>query len=436
MIPVRAYAGRRVAVLRLTQGGLAAARALAAGGAEVTVWDEDEARREAAAGLTVEDPSTRDWSDLALLVAGESAMLDENVSIRPIELARALDIPVHCPAGLFAEAAGQDAGAKVCAFIGGRTHQSAEMVAALLAEAGADCVGPDLQGRVRPLTRGVVCLLALEAGAALTAPPDLMVVGEIAETDAQAIKPLIERMSGPVVLNADHAPARRLAMAAQSQAILTSGRQALAGGVFANAGKLFDGLDGPPRQMAPLGGAPALGFAPQNAIAMAWAVLRKLNYAPERLRDLLPRFAGIPGHGRPIARLGPISLLDWSSAQSVRDGVEALRAPGPVIWIAGPALDPGAAALVEAAGCVPNAVFLTGDRRRAARKLSRLCPTRVTADIGALLARAIHAALKAGPDARIVYAPACRPDIDGEEVNALSAAMAELTQLLRQGEAA
>jgi hypothetical protein len=402
----------------------------------VTVWDEDEARREAAPGLTVEDPSTRDWSDLALLVVGESAMLGDNVTIRAIELARALDIPVHCPAGLFAEAASQEAGVKICAFVGGRARQSAEMVAALLAEAGADCAGPDLQGRVKPLTRGVVCLLAFEDGAALTAPPDLMVVGEIAETEARAIKPLIERMSGPVVLNADHAPARRLAMSAQNRAILTSGRQALAGGVFAKACKLFDGLDGPPRQMAPLGAETALGFAPQSAIAMAWAVLRKLNYAPERLRDLLPRFTGIPGQGRPIARLGPIALLDWSSAQTVRDALEALRAPGPVIWIAGPSIDPGAAALIEAAGCVPNAVFLTGDRRRAARKLARLCPTRTTGDTGALLARALHAALIAGPDARIVYAPACRPDVESEEVKALSAAMAQLARLLREGEAA
>ncbi len=437
MIPVRAYAGRRVAVLRLTKEGLAAARALSAGGAQVTVWDEDEARRNAAQaeGLRLEDPSTRDWSDLALLVAGDGGMLGEDVSIGTVELARSLDIPVRCPASLMVETACRQ-GLTVCAFIGGGAAQAAQIVKALLAQSGADCIGPDLQAEAASAARGAVCLVAVETAAALAPAPDLIAVGDIAEEESAALKALIGRTSGPVILDADHAPARRLAMAATDRAILTSGRQALAGGVFARGGTLFDGLNGPPRQMAPLGAAPALEYAPQGALAMAWAVLRGLNYAPERLRDLLSGFEGIAGHGRPVASLGPILLLDWSSATTSRDAIEALSTRGPVIWIAGPALDPGAAAFIGAEGCAPNAVFMTGDRRRAARKLSRLCPTRVTTDIGALLARASLAALRAGPDARIIYAPACESGQDEAPLDALTAAMAQLTDAIRQKEAA
>ena len=40
MIPVRGYEGHRVAVLGLGRSGLAAARALVAGGAEPLCWDD------------------------------------------------------------------------------------------------------------------------------------------------------------------------------------------------------------------------------------------------------------------------------------------------------------------------------------------------------------------------------------------------------------
>ena len=437
MIPVRAYAGRRVAVLRLTKAGLAAAQALQAGGARVAAWDEDESRRgEAlAVGLTLEDPSTRDWSDLALLVVGDRAMLDEDVSIRPVQLAHALAVPVRCPINLLCEAARQE-GLTICAFLGGGASQAAQIVQALLTQSGTDCLGPDLQGPPRSAGSGSVLLITPETCAALTAPPDVMVIGDVADQESSALKSLVEQVRGPVVLNADHAPARRLAMLARDRAILTSGRQSLAGGVFASAGTLFDGLDGPPRQMAPLVSPSGLKYAPQSALAMAWAVLRGLEYAPERLRELLPGFKGVVGHGAPVARLGPISLLDWCSARTVREALEGLRTNDPVVWIAGPAVEPGAAALIEAAGCIPNAIFLKGDRRRAARKLARLCPTRVTEDMGALLAQASLAALKAGPDARIVYAPACELADDEAPLPALIAAMTELTKAIRRGEAA
>ncbi|MBP7240850.1 UDP-N-acetylmuramoyl-L-alanine--D-glutamate ligase [Amaricoccus sp.] len=49
MIPVRGYAGHKVAVLGLGRSGLPTARALRAGGAEALVWDDGEAAREAAA---------------------------------------------------------------------------------------------------------------------------------------------------------------------------------------------------------------------------------------------------------------------------------------------------------------------------------------------------------------------------------------------------
>ncbi len=66
MIPVTIFAGRDVAVLGLGVSGLAAARALQAGGAQVVLWDDKASARDeaAAAGFTVSDLAAADWSAL------------------------------------------------------------------------------------------------------------------------------------------------------------------------------------------------------------------------------------------------------------------------------------------------------------------------------------------------------------------------------------
>ncbi|MDP3116851.1 MAG: NAD(P)-dependent oxidoreductase, partial [Phenylobacterium sp.] len=63
MIPVRGFEGKTVAVFGLARTGLAAARALQAGGANVALWDERPAAREAAIaeGFDLTDLSSADW---------------------------------------------------------------------------------------------------------------------------------------------------------------------------------------------------------------------------------------------------------------------------------------------------------------------------------------------------------------------------------------
>ncbi len=48
MIPITTFAGRRVAVFGLARSGLASVRALEAGGAKVSAWDDGEKSRERA----------------------------------------------------------------------------------------------------------------------------------------------------------------------------------------------------------------------------------------------------------------------------------------------------------------------------------------------------------------------------------------------------
>ena len=60
----------------IRQPGRDAARALTAGGADVTLWDEDAGRRERARaqGFRIEDPTARDWGDVELVALIENQL--------------------------------------------------------------------------------------------------------------------------------------------------------------------------------------------------------------------------------------------------------------------------------------------------------------------------------------------------------------------------
>ena len=106
MIPVTEYAGRDVAVFGLGRTGLSAAKALAAGGARVHAWDDDEATRERAAqaGVTLSDINKRDWQTFAALVLSPGVPYRYPQPHRVVRMAEAVGVPVVGDMELFARA--------------------------------------------------------------------------------------------------------------------------------------------------------------------------------------------------------------------------------------------------------------------------------------------------------------------------------------------
>ncbi|MGD7273802.1 NAD(P)-dependent oxidoreductase, partial [Ralstonia pseudosolanacearum] len=96
MIPVRGFEGERVAVFGLGRTGLTAARALQAGGAEVALWDEKPASREAAEaeGLPLVDLSTADWSQFAALMLSPGVPLTHPTPHWTVEKAKAAGVEI------------------------------------------------------------------------------------------------------------------------------------------------------------------------------------------------------------------------------------------------------------------------------------------------------------------------------------------------------
>ncbi|HEY3694697.1 Mur ligase family protein, partial [Phenylobacterium sp.] len=104
MIPVRGFEGRKVAVFGLARTGLAAARALAAGGARPVLWDENPAAREAARaeGLQVADLGAADWKDFAALMLSPGVPLTHPHPHWTVERARAAGVEILGDIELFA----------------------------------------------------------------------------------------------------------------------------------------------------------------------------------------------------------------------------------------------------------------------------------------------------------------------------------------------
>ncbi|MFL5103098.1 MAG: Mur ligase family protein, partial [Xanthobacteraceae bacterium] len=90
MTPVTTFAGKKVALFGLGASGLASARALIAGGAEVVAFDDDAARiaQANAAGVPTEDLRHIDWGTVAALVLSPGVPLTHPVPHWTVGLAR------------------------------------------------------------------------------------------------------------------------------------------------------------------------------------------------------------------------------------------------------------------------------------------------------------------------------------------------------------
>ena len=142
MTPATTFAGRRVALFGLGGSGLATARALKAGGAEVVACDDNAARMEAAAreGIGTGDLRGANWSGFAALVLSPGVPLTHPEPHWTVPLARAAGVEIIGDIELFCrERAKVAPGAPFVAITGtnGKSTTTA-LVAHLLREAGQD----------------------------------------------------------------------------------------------------------------------------------------------------------------------------------------------------------------------------------------------------------------------------------------------------------
>ncbi len=442
MIPVSEYAGARVAVLGLGRSGLAAARALREGGAEVLCWDDGETARAKARG---EGFALRDLTrpgalkDVAALIASPGIAHLYPAPHPAIAAAFQAGVPVDNDIGLFFRAFPTQAWdnfdriPRVIAITGSNGKSTtAALVHHVLESAGlAAQLGGNI-GRgaldLEPAHDGEVIVLELssyqiELARALT--PDIAVFTNLSPDHLDrhggrggyfAAKRRLFAEGGPdrAVIGVDQIEGRFLANqtatgSADDRVIRVSSGQKLAGpgwSVFARKGFLSEYRKG--RQVASVDLRDMKGLPGahnhQNACA-AFAACRTLGLAPKVIERAFHSFAGLVHRSQTVAVIDGVRYVNDSKATNVDSAAMALQAFENIHWIAGGApKEGGIAPLLGQLGNV-KAAYLIG---AAAPEFAATLGRHVTHEICIDMARAVaQAQAAAQPGDTVLLAPAC-----------------------------
>jgi UDP-N-acetylmuramoylalanine--D-glutamate ligase len=365
MIPITEFAGRDVAVFGLARTGLAAARALAAGGAHVHAWDDSEAARAkaAAAGVPVSDINTRDWRSFAALVLSPGVPLTFPEPHRVVTLARAVGVPILGDIELLARAVNALPAAQRPKLIGvtgtnGKSTTSA-LIAHILREAGKDVrLGGNIGEAVldlAPLHAGAYYVLELssfqldltetlrlDAAVWLNTTPDhIDRHGDMAAYVAAKRRIFANQGAADwAVIGVDDgycaAVCTELTRAAAQHVAPISAGQVLGRGVSAINGKIVDALNGRSEIVADLIDAPALPgrHNAQNAAA-AYAAARALGVERRIIAGALKTFPGLPHRLERVATVQGVRFVNDSKATNANAAAQALAVYPRIYWIAG-----------------------------------------------------------------------------------------------------
>ncbi|MEL6680692.1 MAG: UDP-N-acetylmuramoyl-L-alanine--D-glutamate ligase, partial [Pseudomonadota bacterium] len=373
MIPVRGYEGRKVAVLGLGRSGLAAARALKAGGAEPVCWDDGASARAAAEAeaFAVED-LTRDkpWQDVALLVTSPGIPHLYPAPHRAIQQAWRFGAVVDNDVGLFFRSFATedwerfDSPPRVVAITGsnGKSTTTA-LLTHILDTAGRRVQMGGNIGRgvldLDPAEDGDTIVLELssyQTELARALSPDIAVFLNLSPDHLDrhggmggyfAAKRRLFAEGGPerAIVGVDEVEGRFLA--AQLREEITNGDPVIrisntqqlkedGWAVFARKGFLAEWRRG--RQVASidLRDIPGLPGAHnhQNACA-AYAAARSLQVPPKQVEAGLRSYPGLRHRCQILGEVGGVTWVNDSKATNADAAEKALRAFDRIRWIAG-----------------------------------------------------------------------------------------------------
>ena len=460
MIPVRGYRDRRVAVLGLGRSGLAAARALGAGGATPLVWDDSaEARARAQeAGFTPHDLGKQNaFDDVAALIVSPGVPHLYPAPNPIIAAAWAAGVPVDNDIGLFFRSFATpewdrfEQSPRVIAITGSNGKSTtAALVHHILEVAGKPAQLAGNIGRgvldMEPAIDGEVVVLELssyqtELARALT--PDIAVFTNLTPDHLDrhggqggyfAAKRRLFAEGGPdrAVIGVDEAEGRFLANQiaqepADDRLIRVSVDRKLTGpgwAVFARKGFLSEYRKG--RQVGSIDLRAIRGLPGthnhQNACS-AYAAVRPLGLSPGLIEQALHSFGGLPHRSQIVAEAGGVTYVNDSKATNADSAAQALQAFKSIRWIAGGlGKDGGVASLEPYLGAVQKAYLIGHSAREFALQLGTT-PYEICETMDRAVARA---SAEAQPGDTVLLAPAAAsfdqyPDFEkrGEDFIAL-----------------
>jgi UDP-N-acetylmuramoylalanine--D-glutamate ligase len=439
VIPITEYSGRDVAVFGLARTGLAAALSLAAGGARVHAWDDDERMRAAAeaAGVAVSDINARGWGSFAALVLSPGVPFTYPQPHRVVQLARATGVPVVGDIELFARAVNAlapHARPKVIGVTGtnGKSTTTA-LIGHILKEAGKDAqVGGNIGHAVLDLPSlhtGAFYVLelssfqldlvdSLRCDVAVwinTAPDHLNRHGDMRSYAAAKKRIFANQGAGDwAVIGVDDdvcagVCAELMAQGARSMAPISAG-QALSRGVCAIGGKLVDAMGPRSQFVVDLGEIASLQgrHNAQNAAA-AYAAARALRIDRREIAEAMRSFPGLPHRLEQAGLVSGVCFINDSKATNADAAAQALAVFPNAYWIAGGVAKEGGIDSLSRFFPRLAGVYLIGEcAQQFATTLSGKARVTMAGDLETAVAQAFVDARDSGePHPVVLLSPAC-----------------------------
>ncbi len=458
MIEARSFAGKTVAVFGMGMSGLAAARSLIAGGAEVLVWDDGERGREAAraAALPLCDLGSANWSAIQTLVLAPGVPLTHPEPHWTVKLARAHGTEIAGDIEIFVrERKRSGTSAKIIAITGtnGKSTTTA-LTHHILATAGA---GVALGGNIGKAALDLpgfadgrhyaLELSSFQLDLAPSLDPDVAVLLNITPDHLDrhgtiesyaAIKETIFNAADAAVIGTDDGFCEAVAKRLSARGVRTSQvsvRHPVATGIYAEGAVLIEAVDGRVTNKADLSGIGSLRGAhnAQNASA-ALAIARHLGLPWDRLAAALETFPGLAHRMEEVRRIGPVLFINDSKATNADAAERALLSFSNIYWIAGgKAKDGGIMSLAPHFPRIKKA-YLIGEAAEAfAGTLGAGTPFVRSGTLDRAVAEAAADALASGMDEAVVLlSPACASydqfpnfEVRGDAFRSLTAALPE-----------
>ena len=352
MTPVSTFNGKRVALFGLGGSGLATARALIAGGAEVAAWDDGEASRARAAEVPLVDLRAADWSRFDALLLSPGVPLTHPKPHWTVDLAHAAGVEVIGDIELFArERAARAPDAPLVCITGtnGKSTTTA-LIAHILRESGRDVqlggnigvpvldLAPPAPGRVHVVECSTFQIdlapsLKPSVGLLINLSPDHLDRHGTMENYA-AIKERLVAASDTPLVGLDDDYCRAIAARIGARALGVSGAKSATADVYVDGHRLF--VKGQAAPLIDLASAPTLRGAHngQNA-AFAFAACRACGLDTAEIARGLASFPGLAHRMEQIRRIGATLFVNDSKATNADAAEKALLSFNDIFWIIG-----------------------------------------------------------------------------------------------------
>lgn len=434
MIDLGQFAGRRIAVMGLARSGLAAARALVAGGAEVLAWDDGATGREAAAkaGIPLSDLHAADLTGVAALVLSPGIPHTFPTPNPVAARAKAAGIPIIGDVELLKRAR-PDAtylgitgtnGKSTTTALTGHILEAAGRRIQVGGNLGTPVLTFDALGRdgiyvleMSSYQLELTPALGFDAAALLNITPDHL--DRHGGMDGYvAAKRLAFRTGAPTpvaIVGVDDAHCRAMADALAAEGgrtvVRISAETFVPGGVSAADGVLVDDRDGTAARIIDLRECPSLPGRHnwQNACA-AYALTRAAGVSAADVAAAMRTFPGLAHRQQHIATIGGVRFVNDSKATNADAAAKALACYGAIHWILGGKPKEGGLDGLDAFMPRIREAFLIGEATEdfAAWLSARGVKHRRCGTIDAATDAAFRAArADAGPERVVLLSPAC-----------------------------